>query len=227
MERKRPAARLEGRARATPNPQEPPEKPGGTRKRILDAAIREFAEKGYDNASTNSIVDAAGTSKGLLFHYFGSKDALYLAALDHCIEFQIEYFLKNLGELPADLVERVLTWGELKVKMLLEEPLMFKMAVGGIDGNPKGLNRELTARMARITERLMPAFLSGIDFSSLREGISPQKAIEFVFLVINAASEKFLAATKDSPDRGLSALNSALEEIKEYGEFLRTGLYRH
>lgn len=81
--------------------------------------------------------------------------------------------------------------------------------------------------MARITERLMPAFLSGIDFSSLREGISPQKAIEFVFLVINAASEKFLAATKDSPDRGLSALNSALEEIKEYGEFLRTGLYRH
>ena len=149
------------------------------------------------------------------------------AALDHCIEFQIEYFLKNLGELPADLVERVLTWGELKVKMLLEEPLMFKMAVGGIDGNPKGLNRELTARMARITERLMPAFLSGIDFSSLREGISPQKAIEFVFLVINAASEKFLAATKDSPDRGPSALNSALEEIKEYGEFLRTGLYRH
>ena len=55
-------------------PQEPPEKPGGTR-RGFGCRHTEFAEKGYDNASTNSIVDAVGTSKGLLFHYFGSKDA--------------------------------------------------------------------------------------------------------------------------------------------------------
>ena len=37
---------------------------------------------------------------------------------------------------------------------------MFKMAVED-RRQSKGLNRELTARMARITERLMPAFLSG------------------------------------------------------------------
>ena len=47
-----------------------------------------------------------------------------------------------------------------------------------------------------------------------------------MFLVINAASEKFLAATKDSPDRGLSALNSALEEIR-IRRVLENGLYRH
>lgn len=38
--------------------------------RILNAAINEFAEKGYENASTNEIVKDAGISKGLLFHYF-------------------------------------------------------------------------------------------------------------------------------------------------------------
>ena len=47
--------------------------PDGKRQRILDAAIREFAEHGYDKASTNSIVKEAGIAKGLLFHYFGSK----------------------------------------------------------------------------------------------------------------------------------------------------------
>lgn len=41
--------------------------------RILNAALKEFAQKGYQNASTNEIVKEAGISKGLLFHYFNNK----------------------------------------------------------------------------------------------------------------------------------------------------------
>ena len=41
--------------------------------RILNAALNEFANKGFDRASTNEIVKSAGISKGLLFHYFNNK----------------------------------------------------------------------------------------------------------------------------------------------------------
>jgi len=58
--------------------------------RILNAALKEFAEKGYKNASTNQIVKDAGISKGLLFHYFNNKKDLYLFLYDHFIEIFVE-----------------------------------------------------------------------------------------------------------------------------------------
>nr|WP_246470380.1 TetR/AcrR family transcriptional regulator [Streptomyces olivoverticillatus] len=43
---------------------------------MLAAATRLFAEQGYDRTSVQEIVEAAGVTKGALYHYFGSKDDL-------------------------------------------------------------------------------------------------------------------------------------------------------
>lgn len=48
--------------------------PADKRKRILDAAIRVFAEHGYHGARVGDIAEAAGVAHGLLYHYFVSKD---------------------------------------------------------------------------------------------------------------------------------------------------------
>ncbi|GHF40608.1 TetR family transcriptional regulator [Streptomyces mashuensis] len=45
-------------------------------RRLLAAATRLFAERGYDRTSVQDIVEAAGVTKGALYHYFGSKDDL-------------------------------------------------------------------------------------------------------------------------------------------------------
>ncbi len=47
------------------------------RERVLSAAINEFADKNYNNASMNVVVKAAGISKGALFKYFRSKAGLF------------------------------------------------------------------------------------------------------------------------------------------------------
>jgi AcrR family transcriptional regulator len=56
------------------------------RDRILNAAMEEFAHKGYKNASTNEIVVSAGIAKGLLFHYFKNKKQLFLFLFDYSVE---------------------------------------------------------------------------------------------------------------------------------------------
>ena len=48
--------------------------PTDKRKRILDAAIRVFAEHGYHGARVGDIAEDAGVAHGLLYHYFASKD---------------------------------------------------------------------------------------------------------------------------------------------------------
>lgn len=47
-----------------------------TRKRLIEAAARLFAERGYANSSVAAIGDAAGVSRGLINHHFGSKENL-------------------------------------------------------------------------------------------------------------------------------------------------------
>ena len=45
-------------------------------RRLLAAATRLFADRGYDRTSVQEIVEAAGVTKGALYHYFGSKEDL-------------------------------------------------------------------------------------------------------------------------------------------------------
>ncbi|GAA2773893.1 TetR family transcriptional regulator [Kitasatospora cinereorecta] len=72
-------------------------RPGGedTRGAVLAAARAEFGARGYQKASMRAIARAAGVDAALLHHYFGSKDRLFMAAL----EFPID---------PRVVVERVL-----------------------------------------------------------------------------------------------------------------------
>ena len=53
---------------------------------ILQIATEEFVRCGYAGASTNTITRRAVISKGILFHYFGSKKELYLYMLKDMVE---------------------------------------------------------------------------------------------------------------------------------------------
>lgn len=49
---------------------------------ILDAATEEFLQHGYAGASVNKIADRASLNKRMLYHYFESKEGLWLAVLE-------------------------------------------------------------------------------------------------------------------------------------------------
>ncbi len=55
--------------------------------RMINAALKVFSIGGYKHASTDDIVNEASISKGLLFHYFGSKLGLYSFLYDYSVRF--------------------------------------------------------------------------------------------------------------------------------------------
>ena len=83
-----------------------------TRSSILEAARRTFAEKGYDKASIRAIAGDAGVDPALVHHYFGSKDKLFLAAMEAPL---------NPGELiPQALAGPRDQAGERLIRMVLQ-----------------------------------------------------------------------------------------------------------
>lgn len=66
------------------NPLGNPEQNGNAvRDRLLDAALRLFARKGFESASVREIVKAAEVTRPTLYYYFGSKEGLYLELVEH------------------------------------------------------------------------------------------------------------------------------------------------
>ncbi len=57
-----------------------------TRKRILRHSMAEFAAKGYDGARVDSIAHRCQLSKNMLYHYFNSKEGLFIAVLENAYE---------------------------------------------------------------------------------------------------------------------------------------------
>src|ERR1700747_2897431 len=57
-----------------------------TRGKLLTAARREFSNSGLAGARVDEIAARAGVNKQLVYHYFGDKDALYLAVLEWVYE---------------------------------------------------------------------------------------------------------------------------------------------
>jgi AcrR family transcriptional regulator len=84
--------------------------PDRTRRRLLQAAIKLFAKQGFHAVSVDEIVELAKVNKRMVYHYFGSKDALFEAALVEVygrIE-SIEFHAIEAGHSPREKLARLL-----------------------------------------------------------------------------------------------------------------------
>ena len=64
---------------------------------ILDAALTEFAARGFADASLNRIIESAGISKGSMYYYFDGKEDLYA----HVIRDRLEAVIERDGPFPV------------------------------------------------------------------------------------------------------------------------------
>ena len=123
---------------------------------MLAAARAVFADRGYDSASIRVIASAAGVDPALVHHYFGSKEKLFLAAVQAPAD-------------PDDLLPEVLAGGTADlganvVRMLLrvwDGPAQ----AGGLALVRSAVSNEWTARLLRefLTTRVLRRVVSTLD----------------------------------------------------------------
>jgi len=70
--------------------------------RIINAALKVFSQEAFKRASTDEIVKEAGISKGLLFHYFESKQGLYEFIFDYSIRYMTMELSGAIGSSDRD-----------------------------------------------------------------------------------------------------------------------------
>ena len=132
-----------------------------TRKRILAAAMKEFGENGYQGASLNRICDI-GIPKGLLYHNFENRDALYLACLEQSFatftgflrEDGLGFGLQHYMDTRLHFFNSHPWEARLFFEAILQPPLQLKDQVRALKKDFDALNSELYDRLlTRLTLR--------------------------------------------------------------------------
>lgn len=89
------------------------------REQILNAGLDLFIRNGYHGTTTKEIADIFGISQGLLFHYFGSKEEVYLELLErakasmsdiHISEEELEHPLEHLNTMVTLILDSFKTY---------------------------------------------------------------------------------------------------------------------
>lgn len=91
-------------------------------KKITHAAFRVFAEYGYHGATMKKITNATGLSYGLVYHYFPSKEKIFLHLVDAALE-NSRKMLDSVLAGPGTAWEKICTISEHMVRELQSEEL--------------------------------------------------------------------------------------------------------
>ena len=148
--------------------------PAATRKKLLTAARREFADSGLAGARVDEIAARAGVNKQLVYHYFGDKDALYLAVLEWVYEeIRAQERKLNLEGLPPQqAIKRLI---EASFDHLAAHPDFIVLLNDENRGGARHVrgSRKLEAMHSPLVSMVSAILSEGVRAGVFRKGINP------------------------------------------------------
>lgn len=131
------------------------------RERLLEAAVRVVAEKGYGPMTISDLTKEAGVSRTTFYELFEDKEACFLAAYDNAVEMLVRRVIKAYESEQA-WPERASAGLTALLEMLAEEPALARLSLVDIGRAGPAAQR----RYRNAIQRLTPLFDDGRDFAS-------------------------------------------------------------
>jgi len=195
--------------------------------RIINASMEEFGKKGYNNASTNEIIKNAEISKGLLFHYFGSKKSLYFFLLDYSIKIFSEEFY---GRLNYDETDIIIRWGQialLKIDLIHKHPVLYQFLIASSTEDNLEIKKEIDERTKIVYEDAYKRLLINIDTSLYKDGMEASRISEIIIWVTQGFANSELEKLKNNPDsKSNFDIAAIMPEFDEYMKLLKRAFYK-
>ena len=188
------------------------ERQARSRQMILQAAMEEFGTQNYDSVNMERICGGPGISKGMMYHYYANKDALFLACVSEVFQALYQFLLENWRSLLDFPV-----FGAVKGYFLLREQFfqsrpwekrIFENAMLYPPAHLTEQIQELRTPIREENDRFMREMLSRVK---LRPGVDAEQAVRYLnsaYALFWLFLEQYQAHTKD-----LHAMLKGSEEL--------------
>ena len=147
-----------------------------TKERILASAILEFGAKGYEGSSLSAIC-RDGLSKGLLYHNFKNKDAVYVACVARCYRLLTDYIKEQVVNPDLEM------YLSARIRFFSDNPVLGHIFLETSLQPPKPLIQEIDKARECFDKWNRIFFKKILHALSLRPGITEEDALEYFMLM--------------------------------------------
>jgi TetR/AcrR family transcriptional regulator len=185
----------------------------GKRARIVDAAMRHFAEQGYDAARVGDLAAMLGIAKGSIFQHFGSKDGLFFEAYKRAVRSFPRYL-----DAPAEVCERgffevLRYWLAGTEDLVREDWIPYRVSLLGNYGTNLALKREINRFMIAEDPYGTVAFVRfGLQRGEVRDDLDQEMVVSILDWTIDRFQDALLT---EELDPGLFRRQGGPAEKKE------------
>ena len=185
----------------------------GKRAKIVETAMRIFAEQGYEAARVGDIAASLSIAKGSIFQHFGSKDGLFFEAYKRAVRSFSPYL-----NVPAEVRERgffeVLQYWLVRTEhMLREDWIPYRVYLLGNYGTDLALKREINRFLIAEDPYGRVAFVRfGLERGELRRDLDVETVVSILDWVVERFQDALLV---EELDPGLFRRQGAPAEKKE------------
>ena len=184
---------------------------------IINAALMVFAENGYRKASTDVMVKEAGISKGLLFHYFISKQGVYEFIYDYSVKYMMLELMQTVRRDEKDFfsIQRMIELAKTRVMKNYPYMQQFLSSVK-YENHPDAL--KVITESDKVIDDTYESIYKRADMSRFRGPVDQQKIIR----MISWMSDGYI---KDKFREGTPDLDEMNAEFAQYLSMLRDHFY--
>ena len=169
-------------------------------RRLLAEATRLFAERGFDRTSVQEIVEAAGVTKGALYHYFGSKDDLLHEVYARVLRMQTQR-LEEIAAAPQPVTERLYRAAEDVVVSSIENLDDTKIFFRSMHQLSPQKQKAVRAERRRYHDLFRSLVEEGVREGALRADPAPDLVVNFFFGSVHHLGTWYRVDGPVPPDR--------------------------
>ncbi len=201
--------------------------PEEKQRKIIEEAIKEFALYGFNGASINRLVKNLGIAKGSIFQYFGSKEGLFKAAFEHCLNSVKDVFRSikhrsNDSSFFDKIRETILTC----INFARTYPEIYQLYLKMIFQEDFPLRKEYLKQIHMFSSSYLKDLVTeGIGRGELRSDLNENSTVLFLDALLDRFVQSHVVEFWDAGTGIYSASDDRLlQYIDELIQFLKAGL---
>ncbi len=168
------------------------------KERLLRVATRLFARHGFEGTSVQDIVDAAGVTKGAMYHYYGSKDDLLYEVYHQLLTTQTSQ-LEEIAAGPGTAEERLRAAAKDVVQTSLDNLDDMIVFFRSLHMLPDDKQAQVRAERRLYQEKFKALVEEGVAAGTFRSDISSDIVVHYFLSVVNQLGSWFRPDGQLSP----------------------------
>ncbi|WP_411170112.1 TetR/AcrR family transcriptional regulator [Clostridium sp. MB05] len=193
---------------------------------IYEVSLKEFAEKGYELASTNNIVKECGFSKGTLFNYVKNKRNLYLFVVEKTLNDIGITIEEELNIKSTDIFEKIKEIQKIKLNIFLKYPNENKLIIQAFTEADEDIKDKFSIKYEKYSKMFFELMTTNVDYSKFKDGIDIEMTLSTILLTMNGLSEKISRKYKNNQEQMIKDLEEIIKESNKYLNFIKELVYK-